>query len=307
MRVGPCGRAGAEEVRGPLVGPTAALRVATRGGAVGREEADVVGVVGACGGAGASTVAAALADGLRRAGRRPVLVDLATTGAGIDVLLGIDHRDGPRWADLRDARGEVDGRALVELLPTWSTVPVLSALRADPVALDPGVVVDVCSALADACDVLVLDLPRAALAAGAVASALTGAGAGAGAGPCERGDADHAALVGACDTLFLVTPLEVPAVAGAVAAVTLARRTGADRSMRLVARRPAPGRLDPWEVSDVVGLPLACVAGWDRTLAARVDRGQGPPVGARRPLGRAGRELAALVTARTVTRSPVLA
>lgn len=288
---------------------------------MGREEADVVGVVGACGGAGASTVAAALADGLRRAGRRPVLVDLATTGAGIDVLLGIDHREGPRWADLRDARGAVDGRALVELLPTWCAVPVLSAHRTDPVVLDPGVVVDVCSALADACDVLVLDLPRAALAAGAgaglevnagtaagtgaVASARTGAGAGP--GPCERGDAEHAALVGACDTLFLVTPLEVPAVAGAVAAVALARRTGADRSMRLVARRPAPGRLDPWEVSDVVGLPLACVVGWDRTLAARVDRGQGTPVGARRPLGRAGRELAALVTAGMLTRIPAVA
>ncbi|KZM35654.1 septum site-determining protein Ssd [Oerskovia enterophila] len=270
---------------------------------MGREEAVVVGVIGACGGAGASTLAAALADGLRRAGRRPVLVDLATRGGGIDVLLGIDHREGPRWADLRDARGEVDGRALAGLLPTWCAVPVLSAHRTDPAVLDQGVVVDVCSALADACDVLVLDLPRAALAAGAGGGADMSTGAAAGAGA----DAEHAALVGACDALFLVTPLELPAVAGAVAAVALARRSGADRSMRLVARRPAPGRLDPWEVSDVVGLPLACVVGWDRTLAARVDRGQGPPVGARRPLGRAGRELGALVTAGTLARTPAVA
>ncbi|MEK8226042.1 hypothetical protein NKG05_08125 [Oerskovia sp. M15] len=49
-------------------------------------------------------------------------------------------------------------------------------------------------------------------------------------------------------------------------------------------------------MSDVVGLPLAAVVGWDRTLAARVERG-GPPVGKRCPLGRAGRELAELVGA----------
>ncbi|MEK8226043.1 cellulose synthase operon protein YhjQ/BcsQ [Oerskovia sp. M15] len=130
---------------------------------MGREQTAVVGVVGACGGAGTSMVAAALADGLRRAGRRPVLVDLATRGGGIDVALGIDDHEGPRWADLRDARGSVDGPALAGLLPAWRSVPVLSAHRGDPAVLDDGVVVDVCSALADACDVLVLDLPQRVL------------------------------------------------------------------------------------------------------------------------------------------------
>ncbi|WP_240666244.1 septum site-determining protein Ssd [Oerskovia turbata] len=245
--------------------------------------AAVVGAIGARGGAGTSTVAAALADGLRRAGRRTVLVDLATRGGGIDVLLGIDHQEGPRWSDLRDARGAVDGPALAGLLPAWQHVPVLSAHRADPVTLDDGVVVDVCSALADACDVLVLDLPRSVLEGAADA-----AGAGSG---------SHAALVGACDTLLLVTPLDLPAVAGAVATADLATRHGAGRALRLVARRPAPGRLDPWDVSDVVGLPLAGIVPWDRGHAARVERGEGPDVRSRRPLGRAGTELAAAVGA----------
>jgi secretion/DNA translocation related CpaE-like protein len=244
---------------------------------MGRAVAAVVGAIGARGGAGTSTVTAALADGLQRAGRRTVLVDLETRGGGIDVLLGIDHRDGPRWSDLRDARGAVDGPALAGLLPAWRHVPVLSAHRADPVTLDDGVVVDVCSALADACDVLVLDLPR---------SVLDGDGDGAG---------GHVALVGACDTLLLVTPLDLPSVAGAVATAALATRHGAGRALRLVARRPAPGRLDPWDVSDVVGLPLAGVVPWDRGHAARVERGEGPDVRARRPLGRAGAELAVAV------------
>ncbi|MFF3066211.1 septum site-determining protein Ssd [Oerskovia sp. NPDC057915] len=245
---------------------------------MGRAVAAVVGAVGARGGAGTSTVSAVLADGLRRAGRRTVLVDLETRGGGVDVLLGIDHRDGPRWSDLRDARGAVDGRALAGLLPTWRHVPVLSAHRADPVTLDDGVVVDVCSALADTCDVLVLDLPR---------SVLDGAG-----GP---GGPGHTALVGACDTLLLVTPLDLPSVAGAVATAELATRHGAGRALRLVARRPAPGRLDPWDVSDVVGLPLAATVPWDRAHAGRVERGEGPDVRARRPLGRAGTELAVAV------------
>ncbi|MBE7698697.1 pilus assembly protein FlpE [Oerskovia sp. Sa1BUA8] len=244
---------------------------------MGRAVAAVVGAVGARGGAGTSTAAAALADGLRRSGRRVVLVDLETRGGGNDVLLGVDHRDGPRWSDLRDARGAVDGRALADLLPAWRHVPVLGARRTDPVLLDDGVVLDVCSALADACDVLVLDLPR---------SVLERAGAG---------GTEQAALVGACDTLLLVTPLDLPSVAGAVATADLAARLGAGRALRLVARRPAPGRLDPWEVSDAVGLPLAAVVPWDRTLAARVERGEGPDVRARRPLGRAGAELAAAV------------
>ena len=253
-----------------------------------RTVAAVVGVVGARGGAGTSTVAAALADGLHRAGHRPVLVDLETRGGGIDVLLGVDHRDGPRWPDLRDARGAVDGEALAALLPVWRHVPVLSARRTDPLALDDGVVVDVCSALADACDALVLDLPR---------TLLGHAGHAGHAGPGAPGGVEPAALLGACDALFLVTPLDLPSVAGAVATTELVTRHGAGRVLRLVARRPAPGRLDPWEVSDVVGLPLAGVVPWDRTLAARVERGQGPDVRARRPLGRAGSELAAVVRA----------
>ncbi|MFJ2299307.1 septum site-determining protein Ssd [Oerskovia paurometabola] len=248
---------------------------------MGRAVAAVVGAIGARGGAGTSTVAAVLADGLRRAGRRTVLVDLETRGGGIDVLLGVDHRDGPRWSDLRDARGAVDGRALAGLLPAWRHVPVLSAHRSDPVTLDDGVVVDVCSALADACDVLVLDLPRSVLES-------TGERAG-------SGGTEHVALVGACDTLLLVTPLDLPSVAGAVATAALATRHGAGRALRLVARRPAPGRLDPWDVSDVVGLPLAGVVAWDRGHAARVERGQGPDVRPRRPLGRAGTELAVAV------------
>lgn len=242
--------------------------------------AAVVGVVGARGGAGAGTVAAALAAGLRRGGQDTVLVDLETRGGGIDVPLGIDHREGPRWPDLRDARGTVDGRALARLLPRWKDVPVLSARRTDPAPLDEGVVVDVCSALADACEVLVLDLPRSALTAVA-----------------DPDGAEPATLIGACDALLLVTPLDLPAVAGAVATAALGARYGFTRALRLVARRPSPGRLDPWEVSDVVGLPLAGVVAWDRTLAGRVERGQGPDVRARRPLGRAGAELAAMVGA----------
>ncbi|WP_265520319.1 septum site-determining protein Ssd [Oerskovia flava] len=242
-----------------------------RGGGSG--VAAVVGVVGAVGGAGASVCAAGLARAAHRDGDHVVLVDLETRGGGPDVLLGIEPEPGLRWADLHGARGTLDGAALVARLPAWCDVPVLGAARDRPEAIDPQVVVDVCAAVADACDLLVLDLPRW------VATQ-----------PRDLG----AAVLGACDALVLVTPLDLPGVAGALAARYVLTETGA-RHLALVTRGPAPGRLSPWEVSDAVGLPLAAAVRWDPRLAGAVERGEGPPSGARSALGRAGRELASWV------------
>ncbi len=116
--------------------------------------ATVVGVVGARGGVGASTVAAALALRVHRHGwhaerRRPrrrgtgragatadvprvVLVDLDPAGGGLDVHLGIEDVPGVRWPDLAGARGDVSGPELTDLLPDWAGVTVLSGDRWRP-------------------------------------------------------------------------------------------------------------------------------------------------------------------------------
>ena len=222
--------------------------------------------VGARGGAGASVVAASLARAVARRRAPTCLVDLAVVGGGLDVLLGIEQDPGVRWPDLADARGRLDGEDLLARLPRWGTVPVVSTERGG--GPEAAALADVVAGLAEVTSgrsgALVLDVDRAAIGPGAV-----GAG-----------------LLGACDEVLVVTPLDVTGVAGAAAV-----RDRVDGPAALVVRGPAPGRLAGGEVADAVGLDVAATVGWDRALASAVERGQGPCVG-RGPVVRAGRELA---------------
>ncbi|WP_454041574.1 septum site-determining protein Ssd [Cellulosimicrobium sp. Marseille-Q8652] len=225
----------------------------------------VVGVVAARGGAGASVVAAALARAASRRRAPACLVDLAGAGAGLDVLLGVEDAPGVRWPDLDDARGRLDGADLVERLPRWADVAVVSATSAGGAA--PECVVDVVAALAESAvprgGLVVLDVGRETL------------------GP-SVGE-----LLAACDEVLVVTPLDVPAVGGAAALV----RHLVGRPAALVLRHPAPGRLSPAEVAHAVGLEVALTVRWDRRVAGAIERGHGPcPPGG--PVDRAGRALA---------------
>jgi secretion/DNA translocation related CpaE-like protein len=86
----------------------------------------IVGVVGGCGGTGASTFACVLAA--TAVSEAPaVLVDLDPVAGGIDVLLGIEAVPGARWSGLRLSGGRLDPGVLAEGLPQWASVAVLSA------------------------------------------------------------------------------------------------------------------------------------------------------------------------------------
>jgi MinD-like ATPase involved in chromosome partitioning or flagellar assembly len=249
----------------------------------------VVGVVGARGGVGATTLAAALASALatlgdrRAAGPPPrraaiartgarwsdgrpgvALVDLDGAGAGLDVHLGIEDAGGLRWADLSDARGEVPGVELAALLPTWSGVVVLSGDRWRPGPAPPDVVADVLDALVGCHHVVVVDLGRREVLEG---------------GPGPR----------RCDTVLVVSGRDVVSVAGVVALRDPLRDVVAD--VRLVVGGPAPGGLGPLEVAHVVDLPVAATLPVDRRLPGLVERGVGPVVRGR---GALARRLAAL-------------
>ncbi|MDR1998992.1 MAG: hypothetical protein LBQ06_03490, partial [Frankiaceae bacterium] len=82
-------------------------------------------MIGACGGAGASALCAALA--LTRRDPAPLLVDLDAAGGGIDLLLGIEDEPGARWADLRLGGGELHPAQLAARLPGWGAAAVLAA------------------------------------------------------------------------------------------------------------------------------------------------------------------------------------
>ncbi|MEG3616183.1 pilus assembly protein FlpE [Isoptericola haloaureus] len=231
----------------------------------------LIGVVGACGGAGTSVLAAAMARTLRRRVGATALVDLDVPGPGLDVLLGVDAAPGARWADLADARGTVDGGSLVAALPRWGAVPVLSGAHRDPAAPADAVVLDTTTALLRTGHRVVLDLPRPV---GRTAAALS--------------------LAGAADVVVLVTPLRTAGAAGALATARQLADAGTARVVP-VACRPAPGRVDERELGRLLGLAVAATVGWDPRLAAQVERGHGPRTGRRTPLGRAADRLVELL------------
>src|SRR5690606_38995412 len=82
-----------------------------------RHPAGVLAVISAHGGAGASTLAAAVAlTGVSR-GAPTLLLDLDDVAPGADLLLGIEQRPGLRWQDLSLEGGVVGGTALHRALP----------------------------------------------------------------------------------------------------------------------------------------------------------------------------------------------
>lgn len=115
----------------------------------------VLGVVGASGGLGASTLAVALAVRAAASVGATVCVDGGFERGGLDVTACVEHVAGLRWADLTSLRGEVDGADLLQSLPTEGAVRVLAARGAAP----PDRVVETClEALSSICALTVLDL-----------------------------------------------------------------------------------------------------------------------------------------------------
>lgn len=206
----------------------------------------VVGVMGARGGVGASTLAAVLA---RRSPRPAALVDLARVGGGLDVLLGLEASAGLRWPDLQAARGSVAGGELTPLLPRWGGCTVLSADRSRPGPPPSEAVEGVLAALADEHAGVVLDL--------------------------DRGDAlDGGAALRSCAVVVLVVPQDLLGVAGALAVrAALVQAVG---DVRLVVRGPAPGGLSVADVAQVLELPVVARVRAQRGLARSMERGGGP-------------------------------
>lgn len=250
-------------------------------------------VVGARGGAGTSTVAAALGRAAVRSGRRVALVDLDRWGGGLDVLLGIEHLPGLRWGQLAGARGSIRVSDLLPVLPTWRGAWVLSADRSGARPPGPAVVHEVVGALASGCDLVVLDVPRHL--AGSDPTAVRHGPEQvqeAAVPPAPRADdprAPAADVLPVHDAVVLLVPRDVRAVAAASALHTSLAAGGSP--VLVVACRPAPGRLTPDDVGAALGRPVAVSMGWESGAAAGAERGAGPLGRPRGAVVRAGEAL----------------
>lgn len=228
--------------------------------------APLVGVVGGRGGAGASTLAAALASAATARGS-VLLVDADPCGPGLDLLLGGETAPGLRWPDLVGVSGPVRPAVLLDALPVVEGISLLawgpaSGRGAEP---GPGAVDALLRSARRSHDLVVVDLPR-------------------------QGGVERAAALQRLDTVLVVVPAEVRAAVAATHVLPGLVAHVAD--VRLVVRGPSPAGLSADAVADVLELPLACSMRSQPGLAAQLERG-GPPVrvGSRGPLASACRRL----------------
>jgi len=221
----------------------------------GTARALVVGVVGGRGGAGATTLATALAVTSARQGGVPILVDLDRLGGGLDLVLGAEHDPGLRWPDLCSVRGRMQPGVLGRGLPSVEGVRLLSWGRDDDLDAAPAAVAAVLAAASRESDFVVLDLPR-------------------------RFDEAAATALRACDTVLLIVPAEVRAAAAAGRVRAAVEEQAAD--LRLVVRGPSPTGLTAEAIADALQLPLAGELRPEPGLAVALDRGLAPPL---RPRG----------------------
>lgn len=218
-----------------------------------------VGVVGGCGGAGASTLACALALTAARAGHRTMLIDADPLGGGIDVLLGGEGASGLRWPDLADSRGRVNGGALDDSLPHLHDLSVLSWDRGDVVRIAPDAMRSVLAAARRRGGVVVVDLPR-------------------------RVDDAVAEALSQTDVGLLVVPAQLRAAVAASRVAATFSMVLAD--LRVVVRGPMTAGLHDEEVARMLRLRLAGELPPEPQLANAGESGQPPGSSSRGPLAR---------------------
>lgn len=196
----------------------------------------VVGVLGAVGGCGGSTLAYWCARSAADRGQAVALIDGQPFGGGIDIALGLEGRAGVRWDDLADIRGTLSADQFAAALPSDRGVAVLShAARTHAGGGGGADVMGTSGAVIDASrggfELSLIDLGHAA-------------------------GADRA-LTSACDHLLLVVPARPRSVAAAAAVLQMHGST----STTVILRGPVLDGLDAWLVADLLGRPgpLSCV------------------------------------------------
>jgi len=221
----------------------------------GESPARAVGVIGGCGGAGATVLAASLALAAARRSAGALLIDLDPFGGGIDVALGLEDRRGLRWPDLAEVSGRLSPVALRDALPSLRGLAVLSCVPADHADLRPESVRAVLTAARQGAGLVVLDLPRPLSPAGMAGLDLA-------------------------DEVLVVVPAEVRAILAARRIVSVLR-PAVERVWAVVRVTAA---LSPHRVAEALALPLAGEMRAERWLRTQVDSGRPPLLRRRGPL-----------------------
>ncbi len=219
------------------------------------EQGLVLGVIGGAGGAGASTLAAALGQVAGSTGPALVL-DTDPLGSGLDRLLGLEEVSGVCWDDLAESAGRLGSRALRDAVPRRDGVGVLTWTQRSPAMPSLSTVRDVLAAARRGHRVVVIDLAR-------------------------RAGAVSAELMSRCDMVLVVTP---SSISGVVSTIRLLAPVDDTSHLRLA---PRPGAVSSRELSTAIGVPIGFQVPHQRGLDEAVELGLGPVRGRRSPLRRA--------------------
>ncbi len=230
----------------------------------GHARATVVAVVGCRGGAGASTLVAAVGRAAVDEGLSCVLVDTDPDGADLDLLLDMAGEPGLRWDDLAEAGGRLPATPLAAALPRNDGLALLCARDgavggraakrqavlasgAEGSPAPPAAMTAVLGALARGFDLVLVDVGRGLPPTASPALALA-------------------------DLVLVTTTADLRGVAAGRRVVAGLADHGP--SLRLVVRAGRSGSADPDEVAHWLGVPLAARFPFDPKVAADGDRGE---------------------------------
>ena len=207
-----------------------------------------VGIIPAIGGAGASTIASALAVHAKVNFRTVMLVDLDRQSAGLDIVCGAEDITGMRWDEIGNVPGKLRGEDILRAVPVHDGVHILSWERDAPNEVQQIPCVDVLQQLAGVTDLLVLDF-----------------------GASEIFNSE---LVKQLDAAIVVVPNTIRGCASAARRIAVLQNHAVNCS--LVVREISGSHLNANEVSESLQVPLLTRLPTEHRVVEQIEQGMGP-------------------------------
>ena len=207
-----------------------------------------IAVISGCGGAGATTVASALAFHSNVLVETVSLVDCDLSNAGIDIVVGAERIPGMRWEDFVSLTNSISATDVVRGLPSKDGISILSS-GAEPNSISIEEVKTVVSQLLTVNDLVILDLPR------------------------SEGLVRESELIASADVVLVVVPSTVRGCASADRII--ANVTENNEKVELIVRTLPGSGLTPIEVAHSLNTPLAGSVNTDTRILEQIEQGYG--------------------------------
>ncbi|MFE4197145.1 septum site-determining protein Ssd [Paenarthrobacter sp. NPDC056912] len=226
----------------------------------------VIGIIGACGGAGASTAAIWLAQAAAGHGVSTLLIDGDPWGGGLELAISTEEVPGLRWPDFSETRGSIDPAQFRDSLPVAGGFAYLSwpGRRESVLTPDAGSVAAVMDAARRGFELILVDIGRS--------------------GEGVR------TLAWDCDRILLLTTAHLRSAVAA--ARVLPELPPTDTA--LLVRGSSTAAVDAQLIAESLGLPLLGVLPEVRGAPAGTEMGRLLELGQRKPVTRFAEAVLAL-------------